>query len=406
MGFDSLLLDCHLATMAGDGAYGEIRDGALGVRDGRIAWLGPASELTQDALENSAQVLRLNGVWVTPGLIDCHTHLVYADSRAGEFEMRLNGASYAEIARAGGGILNTVKAVREASPDELYVQSLKRARQMMLFGVTTLEIKSGYGLDLDNELKMLRVARRLGESLALKVCPTFLGAHALPPEYRDRPDDYISLVCSEMIPRIAELGLADTVDAFCEHIAFSREQTRRVFEAARAKGLKVKLHAEQLSDQKGAILAIEFGALSCDHLEYIGRDGIEALAGAKTVAVLLPGAFYFLGETQKPPVRALRDAGVPIAISTDCNPGSSPCTSPLLIMNMACVLFGLTPAEALAGFTSNAAKALGLQDELGTLEVGKKADMAIWDITAPAELSYGMGHNPCQMALKHGVVRG
>jgi imidazolonepropionase len=401
---DSLLLDCNLATMAGNGPYGAIENAALALKDGCIAWAGPASALPADAQERAKQVYHMNGFWVTPGLIDCHTHLVYAGNRAGEFEMRLNGATYEEIARAGGGILSTVKAVRAADEDELYQQSVPRLKALQAEGITTVEIKSGYGLDTASELKMLRVARRLSREFPLTVSPTFLGAHALPPEYKDRPDHYIDLVVDEMLPAVAKEKLAVAVDVFCERIAFSREQTERVFKAAARHGLKVKLHAEQLSDQKGALLAAEYGALSVDHLEYLEADGIDALAKAGTVAVLLPGAFYFLHETRKPPVDLLRKAGIPMALSTDCNPGSSPSTSPLLMMNMACVLFGLTPAEALAGFTRNAASALGLADDRGTLEVGKKADLAAWDIAEPAELTYRMGGNPCRLVIKAGEI--
>jgi len=410
---DSLWLDCHLATMSeanlgtgpGSGPYGAIRNGALGVQDGRIAWLGAEADLTPEVIDSAESLQRLDGVWITPGLIDCHTHLVYAGSRAREFEMRLSGATYEEIAKAGGGIVSTVKAVRAASPDELYTHSAPRLKAMLAQGVTTVEIKSGYGLDTESELKMLRVARRLGEDFPVTVSPTFLGAHALPPEFKGRADDYIDLVVNEMLPAVAAENLAVAVDAFCEGIGFSPEQTERALAAAQAHGLKVKLHAEQLSDLKGAMLAAHYEALSADHLEYLSQDGVEAMAAARTVAVLLPGAFYFLNETRKPPVQALRGAGVPMALATDCNPGTSPTTSPLLMMNLACVLFGLTPAEALAGFTVNAARALGMQDERGSLEPGKMADLAIWDISEPAELAYGMGNNPCRLVVKDsGIV--
>jgi imidazolonepropionase len=318
--------------------------------------------------------------------------------------MRLNGASYADIARAGGGILSTVEAVRRSSEDNLYAQSLGRLRALQAEGVTTVEIKSGYGLDTASELKMLRVIRRLGQLNPLTVLATFLGAHALPPEYQDRADDYIGLVINEMLPAVAQAQLAGAVDVFCEKIAFNTAQTERVFKAAAGSGLRVKLHAEQLSDQKGAILASRYDALSVDHLEYIAEDGVKALAAADTVAVLLPGAYYFLQETRRPPVERFRAAGVPMAIATDCNPGSSPCTSPLLMMNMACLHFGLTPVEALAGFTVNAARALGLADERGTLEIGKWADLAVWAIGEPAELVYNLGANPCQSVVKEGQV--
>jgi imidazolonepropionase len=401
---DSLWLDCHLATMNGPEPYGAIKNGALGVQDERIAWLGAEADLAPEVIDSAKTVQRLDGAWITPGLIDCHTHLVYAGSRAHEFEMRLNGATYEDIARAGGGIVSTVKAVRAASFDELYEQSVPRLKALQAQGVTTLEIKSGYGLDTESELKMLRVAKRLGEDFPVTVRPTFLGAHALPPEYKGRADDYIDLVVNEMLPAVAAENLAKAVDAFCEGIGFSPEQTERVLAAARAHGLKVKLHAEQLSDLKGAMLAARYEALSADHLEYLSQDGVDAMAAAGTVAVLLPGAFFFLNETKKPPVLALREAGVPMALATDCNPGTSPAASPLLMMNLACVLFGLTPAEALAGFTVNASRALGMQSERGSLEPGKMSDLAIWDISEPAELAYGMGNNPCRLVVKQGKI--
>jgi imidazolonepropionase len=403
-GWDALWLDCHLATMAGPEPYGIITDGALAVKDGRIAWIGPAVELPAGAEERAGVVHRLNNAWVTPGLIDCHTHLVYAGNRAEEFEMRLNGATYEEIARAGGGIVSTVKAVRAASEEELVSQSTPRLCALQSEGVTTVEIKSGYGLETASELKMLRVARRLGQDHPVSVHATFLGAHALPPEFQGRPDAYIDLVIEEMLPAVAAENLVNAVDVFCENIAFSVAQTERVFKAAVDCGLPVKLHAEQLSDQKGAILAARYDALSVDHVEYIQPDGVAALADRGTVAVLLPGAFYFIHETQKPPVEGFRQAGVPMALATDCNPGTSPCTSPLLMMNMACVNFGLTPAEALAGFTKNAARALGIAADFGTLEAGKQADLAVWDIQTPAELAYRLGGNPCCSVIKTGEI--
>lgn len=402
--FDSLWLDCRLATMAGKTPYGIMDHGAMAVDKGHIIWLGDKKALTSDAAQGAQRVYRLKNAWVTPGLIDCHTHLIYAGNRAEEFEMRLNGATYQEIARAGGGIVSTVNAVRNASEDELYKQSARRLFALQAEGVTTVEIKSGYGLDTQNELKMLRVAKRLNEDFPLTVCPTFLGAHALPPEYQDRSDDYIDLVVEEMLPAVAKENLASAVDVFCEKIAFSPAQTRRVFEAAQTYGLAVKLHAEQLSDQKGAVLAAQFNALSADHLEYLSPDGVTAMANKNVTAVLLPGAFYFLKESRKPPVDLFRKAGVAMALATDCNPGSSPTTSPLLMMSMASVLFGLTPAEALAGFTVNAARALGLSDEMGTLSVGKRADFALWDVSGPFELAYRMGGNPCLMTVKDGVI--
>lgn len=401
---DSLWLDAHLATLAGQTPYGIIEKGAIAVDQGRIVWLGPSSTLPTDAVESARSLHHLEYAWITPGLIDCHTHLVHAGNRAREFEMRLNGANYEEIARRGGGILSTVKAVRHATQAALYRQSSGRLKAMLAEGVTAVEIKSGYGLDTENELKMLRVARQLGRDFPITVMATFLGAHALPPEYAGRPDAYIDLVVEEMIPAIAAEGLATAVDAFCERIAFSPAQTERVFTTARQHGLRVKLHAEQLSDSNGAALAARFNALSADHLEHLNADGAAAMAAAGTVAVLLPGAFYFLKETRKPPVDLLRDQKIPMALSTDCNPGTSPTTSPLLMMNMACVNFGLTPAEALAGFTINAARALAIQAQRGTLEVGKQADFAVWDIETPAELAYRMGGNPCRLSVKAGEI--
>ncbi|HEY0489789.1 MAG TPA: imidazolonepropionase [Telluria sp.] len=393
--WDALFTNVHLATMV-DG-YGEIRDGAIAVRDGRIAWIGKRADAPHSAKAEHDG----GGCWLTPGLVDCHTHIVHAGNRSDEFEARLNGATYEDIAKAGGGIMSTVRATREASPDELLRQSLPRVASLLAEGVTTIEIKSGYGLTLEDEAKMLRVARRIAEVLPVSVSTTFLGAHALPPEFTGRADDYIDEICERMLPALAAEGLADAVDAFCERIGFSNAQTERVFTAARKFGLPVKLHAEQLSDQDGAALVARFGGLSADHLEHLTQAGIDAMAAAGTVAVLLPGAYYFLRDTTPPPVAALRAAGVRMAVATDCNPGTSPMTSILLAMNMACTLWRLTPQEALAGCTVNAARALGLQDETGTLEVGKRADFALWQIARPADLSYGIGFNPCL-----GVVRG
>ena len=401
---DTLWLDVRLATLAHQAQYGIIEKGAMAVDKGRIVWLGSIETLPADAVPKARSVHRLDNAWVTPGLIDCHTHLVHAGNRAREFEMRLNGATYEEIAHAGGGIISTVNAVRNASEADLYEQSIDRLKAMLSEGVTTVEIKSGYGLDTENELKMLRVARQLGRNFPATVMATFLGAHALPPEYKGRPDAYIDLVIGEMIPAVAADGLATAVDAFCERIAFTPVQIERVFSAARQHGLRVKLHAEQLSDSNGASLAARFGALSADHLEHLNAAGAADMAAAGTVAVLLPGAYYFLKETCKPPVDLMRGQGVPMALSTDCNPGTSPTTSPLLMMNMACVNFGITPVEALAGFTINAASALGMQDRWGTLEVGKHADFAVWDIEEPAELAYRMGGNPCRMTVKGGEI--
>jgi imidazolonepropionase len=396
---DTVFVNLHLATMA-DG-YGELRDGAVRVRDGRIAWAGPRKEAP---LQGATQV-DCGGHWLTPGLIDCHTHIVHAGNRSGEFEARLNGASYEDIARAGGGIMSTVRATRAASEQELLHQSLPRIASLLAEGVTTIEIKSGYGLDLASEAKMLRVARHVGAKLPVRVATTFLGAHAVPPEFAGRPDDYIGALCEQMLPRLAAEGLADAVDAFCESIGFSNAQTERVFEAARRLGLPVKLHAEQLSDQRGAQLVARFGGLSADHLEHLSDEGVAAMSAAGTVAVLLPGAFYFLRDTTPPPIAKLRAAGVPMAVATDCNPGTSPLTSILLAMNMACTLWRLTPREALAGCTIHAARALGMQADAGSIEAGKRADFALWDIAGPADLSYAMGFNPCRGVVNAGVLR-
>nr|WP_315259892.1 imidazolonepropionase [uncultured Duganella sp.] len=398
--WDVLFTNVHLATMV-DG-YGEMRDAAIAVKDGRIAWLGAQAELPQGA--QAVTVHDGGGSWLTPGLIDCHTHIVHAGNRSDEFEARLNGATYEDIARAGGGIMSTVRATRAASEDELLRQSLPRVFSLLAEGVTTLEIKSGYGLTLESEANMLRAARRIGRELPLRVATTFLGAHAVPPEFAGRADDYIEEVCKMIAPLAAE-GLVDAVDAFCERIGFSYEQTERVFQAARAQGLPVKLHAEQLSDQRGAELTARYGGSSADHLEHLTPAGIEAMRAAGTVAVLLPGAYYFLRDTTPPPVAALRAASVPMAVSTDCNPGTSPMTSLLLAMNMACTLWRLTPQEALAGVTRQAARALGLHEEIGSLEVGKRADFALWRIARPADLSYAIGLNPCRAVVNAGKLR-
>ncbi|HEY9538259.1 MAG TPA: imidazolonepropionase [Kiloniellaceae bacterium] len=405
--WDDLWTGAHLATMAAGAApYGAIEQGALAVEDGRIAWVGAAAELPGAPEALARRVHDAGGAWITPGLVDCHTHLVYGGDRAREFELRLTGASYEQIARAGGGIRYTVEQTRKASEDALYAAALPRLRDLTAEGVTTVEIKSGYGLTLEDEMKMLRVARRLGESEPVTVKTTYLGAHALPPEFDRRPEDYIDSVVAQL-PQVAASGLADAVDAFCERIAFYPEQVARVFEAATLLGLPVKLHADQLSDSKGANLVARFGGLSADHLEYACEEGIRAMALKGAVAVLLPGAFYFLRETRLPPMEALRRHGVPIALATDCNPGSSPCTSLLLMLNMGCTLFRLTPEEALAGVTRNGARALGMAATHGTLEPGKAADFVLWDITHPAELAYRIGHNPCRAVVKDGeVVRG
>lgn len=391
--WDSLWLNVHLATMSDDASYGECHDGAIAVKDGVIAWLGKQSALPLN--HSATQLIDGNGAWLTPGLIDCHSHIVYAGNRSNEFEDRLNGVSYEEIAKRGGGIISTVKATRAASEAELLAQSRVRVKRLLQEGVTTLECKSGYGLDLPTEAKILRVARQLGEHLPVRICTTFLGAHAVPPEYAGRADAYIELVCEQILPALVAEGLVDAVDAFCEKIGFSAAQTERVFQAAKKYNLPVKLHAEQLSDQGGAALTARYQGLSADHLEYLSDAGITAMAQAGTVAVLLPGAFYFLRETKLPPLDALRKASVPIAIATDCNPGTSPMTSLLLAMNMACTLFKMTPLEALQGTTRNAAKALGLSNQIGSLTVGKRADFALWQVARPADLSYAIGANPC-----------
>jgi imidazolonepropionase len=387
-----LWTDCRAATMQPGAGYGLIEDAAIAVEGDRIAWVGPRGQLPKALADNCTQRHDCGGALVTPGLIDCHTHLVYGGDRAHEFELRLQGASYEDIARAGGGIASTVKATRAASEAELRAQSLPRLRALMGEGVTTLEIKSGYGLSLEHEAKTLRVARSLAKEEAADVRTTFLGAHALPPEFAGRADDYIDEVL-RMLPILHEQGLVDAVDAFCERIAFSTAQTERVFQAARQLGLPVKLHAEQLSDSGGAQLAARYEALSCDHLEWLSEEGAAAMARAGSVAVLLPGAFYFLRDTRVPPIDLLREHGVAMAVSTDCNPGSSPCTSLLLMLNMACTLFRLTPQEALAGVTCNAARALGLKDR-GALAAGLRADFVLWDVRTPAQLSYAMGFNP------------
>jgi imidazolonepropionase len=350
----------------------------------------------------SREVHELGGLWVTPGFVDCHTHLVFAGDRSGEFEARLRGATYEEIARAGGGIRTTMAATREASEEELFQAALRRVGVLAAEGITTLEVKSGYGMETETELRMLRVARKLGEAMPLDVQTSFLGAHVLPPEFEGRRDGYLDLLCEEMIPAAMSEGLADAVDAFCDEIAFSPEECERVLRKGREVGLARRLHADQLSDQGGAALAARVGARSADHLERVSPAGVEAMASAGTVAVLLPGAFYFLRDDQPPPVAALRDAGVPMAVATDLNPGSSPVNSILLAMNLGCVLFGLTPGEALKGVTLNAARALGLQADRGSLQEGKMADLAFWEVGHPRELSYWVGRNPCKGVVKDG----
>ncbi|MEO8125272.1 MAG: imidazolonepropionase [Burkholderiales bacterium] len=400
----TLWRNTSLATLASRGdatPWGWMPRAALLTEGELIVWTGEESALPAGLGVTAEQ--DLGGALVTPGLVDCHTHLVYGGQRADEFEMRLQGASYEAIARAGGGIRSTVAATRAASDEALFASAQKRALALMAEGVTTLEVKSGYGLSLHDEARCLAVARRLGRELPLSVRTTFLGAHAIPPEFEGRADEYIAAVC-EWLPELHAQGLVDAVDAFCETIGFTPQQTRRVFDAARALGLPVKLHAEQLSDQGGAALAAGYGALSCDHLEYLSEAGVVAMARAGTVAVLLPGAFYFLRETKLPPVAALRAAGVPIAIASDHNPGSSPGLSLLLMINMACTLFRLTPEEAVRGATVNGARALGLTDR-GTLETGQRADFVVWDLEHPNELGYWFGHNPCRRVVVGGEER-
>ena len=389
---DRLWHGARLATLAPDKpGLGEVPDGVIACADGIILYAGPANDAP--AFEADERIA-CDGRWITPGLIDCHTHLVHGGDRAHEFELRLAGASYEEIARAGGGIVSTMNATRAASEADLLAGALQRLDALIAEGATTVEVKSGYGLSTEAELKQLRVARTLGQSRDVTIRTTFLGAHALPPEFAGDPDGYVDRVCDAMIPAVAAQGLADAVDAFCEGIGFSPAQVRRVFEAARAHGLPVKLHAEQLSNLHGAALAAGFSALSADHLEYLDDAGVAAMAKAGTVATLLPGAFYFVRETELPPIDKLRERGVPIALATDCNPGTSPLTSLLLVMNMGATLFRLTVEECLAGVTREAARALGLAGETGTLEAGKRCDLAIWDVERPAELVYRMGINP------------
>jgi imidazolonepropionase len=389
--WDTLWTGVHLACLAGD-EYGAIEDGALAVRDGRIAWLGRRGDLPPGAA--AAEHRDAGGRWATPALIDCHTHLVFAGDRAAEFEARLRGASYEEIARAGGGILSTVRATRAATEDELVAQARPRLAALAGEGVATVEIKSGYGLDPDTELRLLRAARRVGVEAAVRVRTTCLALHALPPEHREDRDAYVRRACEDLLPRVAAEGLADAVDVFCERIAFTREECARVLRRARELGFAVRVHADQLSDGGGAALAAEHGARSAEHLEYTPEEGAAALARSGTVAVLLPGAYVLLREKQPPPVEALRRHGVPIAIATDCNPGTSPVTSLLAMLPLAAAAFRLTPSECLAGVTRHAARALGLERDLGTLEIGKLAEFVLWDVNHPRELTYWLGRNP------------
>jgi len=400
---DLIIDNVNVMTMddSRENAYGLIQNGAVAIKDGKICWLGASIDTNE--LE-AKQSIDGQNKYLSPGLIDCHSHLVFAGSRANEFEQRLTGVSYEEIARQGGGIISTVTATRNASEEELLALAEQRAKQLISEGVTSLEVKSGYGLNTETEVKMLKVARKLGESLPITVKTTFLGAHAIPPEYKGKGDDYIDLLCNETLPKVAELGLADAVDGFCENIGFSSAQMQKVFEKAKEFGLPVKLHAEQLSDQSGAELVASYNGLSADHLEFLSESGVKAMAEHGTVAVLLPGAFYTLSETKLPPMDLMREHGVKIAIGSDYNPGSSPICSLKLMLHMACTLFRMTPEEAISGVTSNAAKALGL-DKKGQIALGFDADLCLWDIQHPAELAYTFGVNPLANCWLQGELR-
>lgn len=388
-----------------DGGLGHISDGVLAVKDGRIAWVGTRAQLEATSW-SAATVIEARGLWITPGLVECHTHLVYGGDRSNEFAARLRGATYEEIARAGGGIVSTMRATRAASEDELLEQSLPRARSLVRDGVTTLEIKSGYGLDLATELKMLRVAGRIGGELGISVVRTFLGAHTVPPEFAGRAEDYVRHVCDEMLPEVAAAGLAQAADVFCERIAFTREQTARIFERARSLGLSLRLHADQLSDGGGGALAAEHGALSADHLEHTSAASLQSMAQRGVVAGLLPGAFYYLRETTLPPIAQLRELGIPMAVSTDCNPGTSPIASLLFAMNLACVLFRMTATEALRGTTVHAARAIGLQADRGVLREGMRADLAVWRLRHPEQLCAEVGvHQPLETIVGGSRIR-
>jgi imidazolonepropionase len=403
--WDQVWIGANIATMAGTAAYGRIDNAALAIKGERIAWIGAAAEGHRRAQSQGISIRDAAGMWITPGLIDCHTHLVYGGNRIEEFEQRLGGRSYEDIARAGGGIQSTVRATRAASRDSLYESALVRLKCLMAEGVTTIEIKSGYGLELAAERRMLEVARDLGERQSVSVKKTFLGLHSLPPESAEQRQQFVNEVSGPWLSELAAAGLVDAVDSFCEGIAFSVTETEQFLEAAKKLGLPAHLHAGQLSDVGAPQLAAKYHALSADHLEYMSADGARAMAAAGTVAVLLPTAYFTLRQTTPPPVALLRDAGVPLAVATDSNPGTSPCTSILLAMSMACTLFGLTPEEALAGVTRSAAKALGVLSDVGTIEVGKRADLAFWRIERPAQLCYGLGANPLAAVMHRGKIR-
>lgn len=403
--WDQVWIGANIATLAGAGAYGSIEDAALAVKGERIAWLGTAEEGAQRAQMQGVPIHEVHGLWITPGLIDCHTHLIYGGNRVAEFEQRLCGASYEDIARAGGGIQSTVRDTRAATPESLYESASARLQCLLAEGITTVEIKSGYGLELAAERRILEVARQLGENLPVSVKKTFLGLHSLPPEYAAQRQRFIDAVSGPWLAALAADGLVDAVDSFCESIAFSVAETEQFLQAAERLGLRAHVHAGQLSDMGAAQAAAKWGALSADHLEYLSADGAHAMAEAGTVAVLLPTAYFTLRQTTPPPVAMLRSVGVPLAVATDSNPGTSPCTSILLSMSMACTLFGLTPEEALAGVTREAARALGVLDEVGTIEAGKRADLAFWRIERPAELCYRLGSNPLAAVMYRGNIR-
>jgi imidazolonepropionase len=403
--WDSLWVGANIATMDDNGKpYGEIRKGGIGVKDGKIAWVGEIKELGETYHEKADKVHLVAGFWITPSLIDPHTHIIYEGNRADDFEQRLLGKSYEEIQAAGGGIYSTVNATRAAEGTDLMNRTVTRLSFLATEGVTTIEIKSGYGLDHANERKMLKVARHLAKSFPMDIVVTLLAAHVVPEEYKDKPDEYVDFICDTLIPEVAKEKLADAVDVFCEKIAYTPAQTEKIFKAAKANGLPIKVHAEQLSHTGGAKLAAKYGALSADHLEYATEADVKAMAKAGTTAVLLPGSYYYLQQDQKPPIDLFRKHKVPMAIGTNSNPGTSPCVSLLAMANMACVLFGLTPEEALAGVTKNAAKALGMEDEIGTLTVGKRANFVVWGMNTPARLSYTIGDIPCDRVIRDGKI--